>query len=50
LSTAPQLLEYLTIGGAVFLNKYTIDEKSAAILELEGKKSYKPTVQGYLSK
>jgi hypothetical protein len=46
----PIVRQYLTIGGAVFLTKYTIDEKSNAILELEGKKSYKPTVQGYLSK
>ncbi|MCM3677443.1 hypothetical protein M3699_27670, partial [Peribacillus simplex] len=42
LNCTPIVRQHLTIGGAVFLTKYTIDEKSNAVLEyLEGKKSYK---------
>ena len=46
MNCTPIVRQHLTIGGAVFLTKYTIDEKSNAVLEyLEGKKSYKSIAQ-----
>ncbi|MDF1996453.1 transposase [Peribacillus frigoritolerans] len=46
LNCTPIVRQHLTIGGAVFLTKYTIEEKSNAVLEyLEGKKSYKSIAQ-----
>ena len=42
MNCTPIVRHHLTIGGAVFLTKYTVDEKSNAVLEyLKGKKIYK---------
>jgi hypothetical protein len=46
MNCTPIVRQHLTIGGAVFLTKYSIDEKTNAVLEyLEGKKSYKSIAQ-----